>query len=643
MKRLLALGFLGVCALGARDANATAAVLFSAGGNAHVDRHNITVTLGATGTVTWDSIDVSGSPDDIGIVVAVKAGGKVEITDPAFTSATDLATKVVVKTLPSGITCNSVGGGVDFTDGGVSASSSSGSSGNGSGSGEGSSGCGGSGGGGGGSSGGGSSEGSGGCGSCDDKNNNTSNKEATGGCLTSSQGGCGSCDDNGGDGCNCEPSDHGHPGCSAIHGCSSQGFGDDDDITNPRRDSGGSSGSSGSTGSSIGPYEEVRIKSGDGSAQKWLDNHGYVAPGGFIDGIVALEADGYEIHAFRARAPASPAIVKSLRVVTTSPSPTVPLRLVRMSSGTDASATPVTLITLAGSKQDLVGQTMVSIDENKLAYISGSSNYEVLVSAALGSAPPPSDAGASDAGTADGGTSDAGALSTDTRWIAETSRAVTASTTGDGGSSGSLQTLGDFFRDACGARTSQSHVVCEEESDGGSAEPADAGDDAGEDAGDAGAPASDAGTDGGTSDGGADTGLPAGCKDVARERCDDLSLALPAGVNVASRFRGVVGGTASAVGDLSFSASTAPLHSGVFTVRPTGEPGLCAPVNDDGTIGGSSSGSSSGDISGSGSGSGSASCKATRRSRFRIDLGPLVTVLVVIRVLSAVMRRKRKK
>ena len=598
MKRLLALGFLAATALASRDAHATAAVLFTAGGDARVDRHQITVSLGATGTVTWDAIDVSGTASDIGLVVAVKAGGRVELTEPAFVSSTELATRVVVKPLPAGVTCNSVGGGVDFGDASVSR--------------------------GGTVSGSGSGSGSGGC-SGDDKSSTSANGsakgEATGGCLTSSQGGCGSCDDNGGDGCNCEPSDHGHPGCSAIHGCSSPADDDDFNPSNSRTDSG--------TTPTFGPYEETRIRAGDGTATQWLDRHGYVAPAGFLEGLLALEADGYEVHAFRARAPALPAIVKSLRVVTTSPSPTVPLRLVRMSTGADRASTPVTLITLAGSAQSLVGQTMVTIDENKLALVGGSSNYETLVSAALGT--PASDAGSSsDAGTA----SDAG--STDTRWLMETSRPVSATTTtSDGGTDGgasSAKTLGDYFREQCGARSSQPHLVCRDD------EPLEAGAQTDAEApdaeADAGATDAAAPQDAGTTDAGAtDAGqVDVGCKDVARERCDDLTLALPSGVNVASRFRGVVGGAASLVGDLSFASDAAALRPGVFTVRPTGEPGLCAPVTDDGKV----------DVSGSADTSGSASCKTTR-TRFRIDLGPLVTVLVVIRVLTAVMRRGRRR
>src|SRR6185369_1616543 len=77
-----------------------------------VDREHVTVAVTGSATVTWTTIDVSGDANDFGFIVAVKAGGSIEIAAEAWIDVVEQATGVVVTTVGSG-DCKPLGGGVN--------------------------------------------------------------------------------------------------------------------------------------------------------------------------------------------------------------------------------------------------------------------------------------------------------------------------------------------------------------------------------------------------------------------------------------------------------------------------------------------------------------------------------------------------
>ncbi|MBL8610951.1 MAG: hypothetical protein JNL38_26650, partial [Myxococcales bacterium] len=172
---LAALVGLGALAASA-PAAASAAAFVPRGSSARVERHHVTVALTASGTITWSTIDLSGAAD-VGVIVAVKAGGRVELAGRTWIDVVEEATRVVVTAIPAD-KCKpiAVSGNVSL-DAGLDLS------------GEGTGGC----------NGGGSAKGNG----------------QSGGCWSNSSAE--------GSGCSPTPSDEGHPGCSAFNtttGCS---------------------------------------------------------------------------------------------------------------------------------------------------------------------------------------------------------------------------------------------------------------------------------------------------------------------------------------------------------------------------------------------------------------------------------------
>lgn len=581
---LAALVGLGALAASA-PAAASAAAFVPRGSSARVERHHVAVALTASGTITWSTIDLSGAAD-VGVIVAVKAGGRVELAGRTWIDVVEEATRVVVTAIPAD-KCKpiAVTGNVSL-DAGLAIS------------GDGTGGC----------NGGGSAQGDG---------------KGGGGCWSNSSGE--------GSGCSPTPSDEGHPGCSAFNtttGCSPV-------------DPGGSSPLDASPGPPrVGPYDVVRVRAGDGSALAWLDAAGFDPGVSFAASASALEADGYELYAVRARAPAPSSIVQSLRVITTSPSPSFPLRLVRMGAGGRGSVTPLTLVTLGPSPQRIVDLTPLKVDVSRLAWAGTSSNYESLVASLLGQPAPvadagaPVDSGAGDGGGLDGGSLDAGAPIDagpgETRWLLELARSVEnrragASTAPDGSLAASA-TLADRFGSVCKLEK-EIHAVCSAGGDA-SAPPGDGGSEGGvadgggpdggePDAGDAGSP------DGGPKDAGA-----AGCADRDRQRCDDLGLAIPAGgAATATRFRAVISGDPAVIKDLTFAASSEAIPDGRYTVRVDGQAGLCEPV----------------DIEASASAEGEATCGQARPRRRGLDWGPLVTVAATIASVGMILRRARRR
>ena len=594
------------CLFAAGPAGATAAVLLPRGTDAHVERHDVVFVLQASGSVTWDAIDVAGSPSDIGVLVAMKAGGRIEVTARAWADAVDEATKVVVTPLPDGVECKALS-----VTPGVSVGGDASASGTASGSGSA------------------NAESNGGCGKSSSNESHTDGGGSGGGCLTSSTesggGGCTSCSRSSGGGCGgCEPSSSGHPGCSAIHetttGCS------------PASDDGGAGGTSPEggpgTGTTVGPYEIVRVGAADGTARRWIDELGFDVPASFDAAAAELEREGYELHVLHARAPASSTVVRSFRIVTAAPDAKLPLRLLRMGSGADQAPTPVTLMTLATAPLALANQSVATIDESHLGTSGTSSNYETLVANALGSPTSPQDDAGVDGGTdsgADGGGPGA------TRWVLESARSLVLRPADDGGTA----TLGGLFQAKCSQKAAQQHLVCSALS-GPSASPSDGGfADAGggSDAGDAGS-ATDAGEpdaattgDAGGAEGGTTSDAGTDCSATSRESCDDLDLALAASATVATRFRGSIADDARALADLELTPAPGSFREGRFFVRPNGVPGTCEPPP--------------GGVSAGAEAEASKSC-ASAAARLRFDAGPLAMLLGVVYALRRMLRRSRR-
>jgi hypothetical protein len=393
-----------------------------------------------------------------------------------------------------------------------------------------------------------------------------------------------------------------------------------------------------------GPYDVVRVKAADGSALAWLDTNGYDPGVSFEEAAAAVERDGYELLALRARSPSSPSLVQSLRVITTSPTPTLPLRLVRM--GGASPATALTLVVVANAPQRLVDTEILRIDESRLAWTGSTSNYESLALARLGSEAPAGDAGVADGGAStDGGAADSGAaLPSGTRWLVESSRSMANRPTFREGEAEAAApkegaTLADLFRAECGDRITEKHAVCAAPGTAGGNDDAGTDDGGGNDDGgndDGGNDASvDASTENDASmedasvDAGA-SGSPA-CTDVDRTTCDDIDLAIPpAATAVVTRFRGVVTGDPVLTGDLAFAVSTDRLPEGSYWVRADGEPGLCEPPP------GSSSG---GEPEEDGQ-----TCRQTPARRWSgLNFGPILVLLVAIRAVAAIMRRARSR
>ena len=610
-RRLLASALVCIGALVTTSpASAAAAVFLPRGSQARVDRHHVTVSLSAKGAVTWDAIDIAGTAN-VGLIVAVRAGGRVEVTGRAWIDLIEEATRVNVSTVPSGA-CTAIGTGGGTVSGNVDAGATV------SGRAESSGGC----------NGGGEGESSrpdGGGGGC------TSNSSTP-------SSGCGGCE-------SCEPSEHGHPGCSAFAmtpATSGMGCGpaDPDDLigssgTTPRPDS--------STGqaSRVGPYEMSKVSAADGSALQWLDDNGLEPGASFAEAAAAVERDGYELFAVRALPPTAASVVQSLRVVTSSPQATLPLRMLRM--GSTSPMTPLTLVVLASTPQQLVDTAVMRIDGSRLASTGSTSNYESLVAALLGAEGAGDGGAAPDGGVAaqDSGTTDAGGVAQGSRWVLESSRPVTnrltarSSASNEGGAS-EAATLADLFRTRCGEKTAERHAICtQSDDDGGLADAAADAADADPDAAppDAGTPP-DSGTplDGGTTldAGESDAG---DCPDNDRQRCDDIDLAIPeSSTLIATRFRAVLGGDPAAIADLRFAASTDALPDGRYVVRNDGQPGLCEP-------------GASSDVDPATSGDDSQTCRQTaRRPRpwSHLNLGPLVTLLVAIRIVAVIMRRAKR-
>jgi hypothetical protein len=108
---------------------------------------------------------------------------------------------------------------------------------------------------------------------------------------------------------------------------------------------------------------------------------------------------------------------------------------------------------------------------------------------------------------------------------------------------------------------------------------------------------------------------------------------MPSGsTTIATRFRALIAGDPTEIPDLVFAPTTDALSDGRYTVREDGQPGVCQP-------GASSSGAAGGK-----SVDDAQTCRqpAVRaRSWTNLDLGPLLTLLVAIRTVSAIMRRGR--
>ncbi|HEY8077659.1 MAG TPA: hypothetical protein VIF62_26215 [Labilithrix sp.] len=558
---------LGVCAAIAwgAPASASTATFFPVGSSAHVDREHVTVAVTASATVTWTTIDVGGDASDFGFIVAVKAGGRVEIAADAWIDVVERATAVVVTTV-SPSQCKPLGGGGGVVVGG-GASGEAGVSG--SGTADSNGGCGGSGGG------------------------NVGIEGGGGGCWsrTADNGGCGGCG-------SCTPSESGHPGCSALSSCAPASEGKSSSSSS----GGPTDGSPGPT-TQVGPYELVRVHASDGSAAAWVAVNGYDPGVSFAQSLGAVEAAGYDLYAVRSRAPAS--AIRSLRVVTTSPSPTFPLRMLRTGATSRVPSTPVTLVVLGANAQELGGVQALRVDTSMLSGSGTSTNYEALVSALLGAS--------------DGG--DAGA---ETRWVLEDTRTLLNRRSGDAGDASTI--ADDFFARCQDSR--ETDTVCGSPIDGGDAAIPDAGDAGPLDAGDAG--------DAGPSDAGETDASPPGCTEVDRAACDDIDLAIePSTSAVATRFRAVVAGDPAAIADLAFTAAADAIGEGVFTVRDDGVAGLCEPV--EGVSG-------SGSVSASASGVGDATCRQTRMRPFGVpQLGPLFLVLAAIRAVTLIMRRARRR
>ncbi len=572
----LAGALLGMASLLATTpASATTAVFFPKGSTSRVERQHVTLAVTATGAVTWNAIDISGDATaEVGVIVAVRAGGRVEVAGRVWIDVLEKAAGVVVSGLPAGdcklITGGSFGVGADggFDIPGL------GGLGN---------------------------IDTGGCNSgCD--NRASGSGSGAGGCFSNSSDSNSGCS-----GCSCddlEPSQNGHLGCSAF-ACGPM------DTNAP-----GSSGSvrppdSGPTATRVGPYDLFRVKASDGSARAWLDVNGYEAGASFDAAAAAVEKDGYELYAMRARGATPSSLVRSLRVVTSSKTAALPLRMLRMGAGGAPSSTPLTLTVLADAPQQIVGVSALKVDTARLAWSGSSSNYESLVGQLLGG----------DAGT-------------DTRWVVESARPVSNRLTpkedGGGTSSDAGTTLADEFLARCDERTPEKHAICGASDDGGLD---DGGDDDGGTPSDAGSDAGpkDASVDADAEDAGASDGE---CKDVDRRACDDIDLAIPPnGTVTATRFRAVIGGDAAAIADVSFSATTEALPGGRFWVRLDGQAGICEPP-----AGAVSLGSEvSGDVGGE------ASCRQVRRPvRWIPNLGPLAIFLVAARAVAAIMRRARR-
>lgn len=356
--RLLATA-LGLGALAtATPAAASAAAFFPKGSSGRVDRLHVTVAIGPTRTITWSAIDWSGADAGVGVLVAVKAGGRVEIAPRAFVDVIEDASRVVISSIDAA-SCKPIATATVTIDGGLSIPST-------------------------------------GSGGCNGEGTASGNGGGGGGCWSESSS----------EGCNPTPSDNGHPGCSAFSdghpgcgamkttGCSPT----DNGGSTPIVDAG--------VTNRVGPYAIERVRGADGSAQAWLDAGDLDGGASFGAAIAALEADGWELYGIRALAPTDPKIAQSLRVITTSPAPTIPLRLARMGAGSRGALTPITLVTLGPAAQRLVDVNALRIDTAKLT----SGNYETLVAGLLGfTQPPPSDAGAAaDAGADAGGDAGAG-------------------------------------------------------------------------------------------------------------------------------------------------------------------------------------------------------------------------------------------
>jgi hypothetical protein len=586
----------------AAPASASTAAFFPKGSGARVDRHHVTIAVTASGTITWTTLDLSGAGGDVGVLVAVKAGGRIELTARSWIDAVEDATRVVVSAIPPG-DCKPINVAVNVNvDGGISVPAPSG-----------------------------------GC-----------NGDSTASANGSGGGGCWSASSDEGSGCGSpKPSENGHPGCSAFNtstGCSPA-------------DNGGSSGgfdASSPLPPRVGPYDVVRVHAADGSALAWLDANGYDPGLSFAQAAAAAEADGYELYALRARAPASSSIVQSLRVVTTSPTTSFPLRMLRVGAASRQSVTPLTFVVLSTGPQKLDGTNVLKIDPAKLT----SSNYDSLAAQLLGEPTLPDagapfdaggdsggeggapDGGASDAGVADGGAADAGSLADagapalgETRWLFESARPVANRRSSGGDASPdaaslSSSTLADSFASKCAAGR-ETHLVCRAGDGGvdGAAPDASAGEAGAPDGGASDAGVSDAGaTDAGAGDAGAS--IP-GCAEVDRLRCDDLDVAL--GVNgtaVATRFRAVIAGEAAGIKDLSFSVATDAVGDGRYTVRNDGTAGLCEPI--------AVSASAEGDTQ---------TCRQARppAAFTHMNAGPFVLVLSTIAAVGMIMRRARRK
>jgi hypothetical protein len=559
-------------------ASATVAVFLPKGSSARVERQHLTVSIQASGTVVWDAVDISDGSADVGVIVAVRAGGRIEVTGRIWIDVLERATEVKVSGVAPGDCRPRVGGQIGGNlDAGASGSSRLALNG----------------------------KASGGC----NGSERASDGGTGGGCYSNSPesggcNGCGSCK-------GIEPSDNGHPGCSAFTACGPY---------DPSSSSGSNGNPPRSSTERVGPYEQVRVRTADGSARRWLEANGYEPGTSFDEGAAAVEQGGYELYAMRAQSPTPSSLVQSLRVVSTSTAIGLPLRLVRMGGGGALAATPLTLLVLASAPQRIVDVNAMRVDESRLAFSGPASNYESLVSALLG--------GAGDA---------AGDAGSPTRWMVESAQSVSNRVTpagSEGGTSSEPSSFADRFRAQCIDRTPEKHTICASATDGGATE-----DDGGADPGDAGSSASDASADADSndaapaSDGGTDSpeagASTPGCREVDRRPCDDIDLAiLPNETTTVTRFRGMVGGDPAAIADLVFTPSPELLPDGRYFVRTNGQAGTCeapagATSDDDETT--------------------AQTCRQMRtRPGSALDLGPLALFVVAIRVVVAIMRRARR-
>ena len=136
---------------------------------------------------------------------------------------------------------------------------------------------------------------------------------------------------------------------------------------------------------SVGPYEEVRLRStNSGALLAWLSTNNYNIPADIKPVIEAYQNEGFDFFALRLQPRSGVQQMTPVRIITPGASPTLPLRMVAAGTGDFVG---ITLYVIAEGRYEAADfNNKVNVDFSKLAWdwhsnfdtSQGTSNYAAL-------------------------------------------------------------------------------------------------------------------------------------------------------------------------------------------------------------------------------------------------------------------------